>query len=86
MSAGALAASVTNATVFSVVHCATPSWVGSLAVLGFDSYDVFAVEPYGAAICMAGLVALAVSALTIVQDGQIVEQNLSHATKEAVSC
>lgn len=83
LSAGALAASVTNATVFSVVHCATPSWVGSLAVLGFDSYDVFAVEPYGTAICMAGLAVLTASALTIVRDGQMAEKNLPHVTKES---
>jgi hypothetical protein len=76
-SAGALTASVTNATVFSVVHCATPSWVGSLAVLGFDSYDVFALEPYGPAICTAGLTMLAVSALLIVRDGRTAEFNSS---------
>ncbi len=68
--AGALCASVTNATVFSVVHCATPSWVGSLAVLGFDSYDVFAIEPYGPIICLFGLAVLASSALLIVRDGR----------------
>jgi hypothetical protein len=65
---GALCAGVTNATVFSVVHCATPSWVGSLAVLGFDSYDVFPLEPYGPLISFAGLAALAVSAWLIARD------------------
>ena len=54
-SVGALCAGVTNATVFSVVHCATPSWVGSLAVLGFDSYDVFALEPFGPPHLLLGL-------------------------------
>jgi hypothetical protein len=63
---GALGASVTNATVFSVVHCATPSWVGSFAVLGLDQYDLFPIEPYGPLICTAGLVALIVSAMLIV--------------------
>jgi hypothetical protein len=67
-SIGALCAGVTNATVFSVVHCATPSWVGSLAVLGFDSYDVFALEPFGPLISFLGLAALAVSAWLIVRD------------------
>ncbi len=66
--AGVVCASVTNATVFSVVHCATPSWVGSLAVLGFDSYDLFAIEPYGSIICLLGLAALAASALLIARD------------------
>jgi hypothetical protein len=85
-SAGALAASVTSATVFSVVHCATPSWVGSLAVLGFDSYDVFALEPYGPAICTAGLMALAASALLIVRDGRMAESISTHTSKDAVRC
>jgi hypothetical protein len=67
-SVGALCAGVTNATVFSVVHCATPSWVGSLAVLGFDSYDVFPLEPYGPLISFLGLAALAVSAWLIARD------------------
>lgn len=67
-SAGALCATITNATVFSVVHCATPSWVGSLAVLGFDSYDVFAIEPFGSIICILGFAALVVSALLIIRD------------------
>ncbi len=66
--AGVVCASVTNATVFSVVHCAAPSWVGSLAVLGFDSYDVFAIEPYGPIVCLFGLAALAASALLIARD------------------
>lgn len=85
-SGGALAASVTSATVFSVVHCATPSWVGSLAVLGFDSYDVFALEPYGPAICAAGFMALVASALLIVRDGKMAESMPAHTSKEAVRC
>ncbi len=67
---GALCAGMTNATVFSVVHCATPSWVGSLAVIGFDSYDVFPLEPYGPLISFAGLAALAFSAWLIARDGR----------------
>ena len=85
-SAGALGAGVTNATVFSVVHCATPSWVGSLAVLGFDSYDLFAIEPYGPIICATGLAALAASALLIVRDGRAAEFTPSPATKEFAPC
>ena len=62
---GALGASIPNTTVFSVVHCAIPSWVGSFAVLGIDQYDLFPVQPYGPLICATGLVALATSALLI---------------------
>ena len=65
---GALGIGVTNATVFSVVHCATPSWVGSLAVLGFDTFDVFAVEAYGPLIGAIGFSALILSAFLIVRD------------------
>jgi hypothetical protein len=86
-SAGALGASVTNATVFSVVHCATPSWVGSLAVLGFDSYDLFAIEPYGPVICAAGLAALAAATLLIVRDGASAADPVSQSIpREAAPC
>ena len=85
--AGALCASVTNATVFSVVHCATPSWVGSLAVLGFDSYSVFALEPYGPLICAFGFAALALSAILLARDSRAAAKpsTLRHQT-EAASC
>jgi len=66
-SVGALCIGVTNATVFSVVHCARPSWVGSLAVLGFDTFDVFALEPYGPLIGAIGFLALVLSTLLIVR-------------------
>lgn len=62
---GALGASIPNTTVFSVVHCAIPSWVGSFAVLGIDQYDLFPIQPYGPLICATGLLALTVSALLI---------------------
>jgi len=62
---GALGASIPNTTVFSVVHCAIPSWIGSFAVLGIDQYDLYPIQPYGPLICAAGLLALTVSALLI---------------------
>lgn len=62
---GALAASIPNTTVFSVAHCAIPSWVGSFAVLGIDQYDLYPIQPYGPLFCAAGLLALIVSALLI---------------------
>lgn len=72
-SAGALCASLTSVTVFSVVHCATPSWVGSLAILGLDSSAAFAMEPFGPIATVLGLVALAVSAVWIVRDNRTAE-------------
>jgi len=84
--AGVVCASVTNATVFSVVHCATPSWVGSLAVLGFDSYDVFAIEPYGPIICLFGLAALAVSAVLIARERRADVAEPMGRVPEAVPC
>ena len=85
--AGALSASVTNATVFSVVHCATPSWVGSLAVLGFDSYDVFAIEPFGPFICLLGLAALVGPALLLARDWRAAAQRIAmQPLKEGARC
>ena len=65
--AGTLFASIPNATVFSVVHCATPSWVGSLAVLGIDSYGIFPLEPYGPLIAAGGFGLLLLSTLLLVR-------------------
>jgi len=84
--AGVVCASVTNATVFSVVHCATPSWVGSLAVLGFDSYDVFAIEPYGSIICLLGLAALAASTLLIARDSHVGLGKRLEGIRETAPC
>lgn len=67
-SAGASCASVTNATVFSVVHCAAPSWVGSLAVLGLDSVEMLSLEPYGPLIGLFGFAALGLSAVATARD------------------
>lgn len=67
VSAGAFGTAVTNTSVFSVAHCATPTWIGSLAVFGFDSYDLFAIEPYGVVIGATGLGTLAFCALVVAQ-------------------
>lgn len=69
-SAGALCASLTNATVFSVACCAAPSWVGSLAVIGVETSAAFALEPYGLAAFLFGIAALVVSALMIAGEGR----------------
>jgi len=60
--AGALFSGLTSATVFSVACCATPSWVGSLAVLGVETSAAFALEPYGPLAFLLGIAALAGSA------------------------
>jgi len=59
---GAIFSGLTSATVFSVACCATPSWVGSLAVLGFQTSAAFALEPYGPLAFLLGIAALAGSA------------------------
>lgn len=68
-SAGALSASVTSATIFSVACCSAPSWVGSLAVLGVETSSAFALEPYGPTASLLGIAALIVSALLIAREG-----------------
>jgi hypothetical protein len=73
-SVGALCAGLTSATVFSVAHCAAPSWVGSLAVLGVETSLAFAIEPFGPIASQLGIAALIVSALLIVRDGRHVER------------
>ncbi|ARP98302.1 hypothetical protein [Pseudorhodoplanes sinuspersici] len=86
-SLGSFCASVTNATVFSVVHCATPSWVGSLAVLGLDSYNLFAIEPFGPTISVLGLAALGISALLLLRDERSSDARARAAIpQEAVPC
>ncbi len=68
-SVGALFAGLTNATLFSIACCATPSWVGSLAILGVETSSAFALEPYGPAGSALGIVMLLVSALWLARDG-----------------
>jgi hypothetical protein len=62
-SVGALFTGLTNATLFSIACCSTPSWVGSLSILGVETSSAFALEPYGTAGSALGIVMLLVSAL-----------------------
>lgn len=62
-SVGALFTGVTNATLFSIACCSTPSWVGSLSILGVETSSAFALEPYGTLGSALGLVMLTCSAL-----------------------
>ncbi len=67
-SIGALCTGLTNATLFSIACCSTPSWVGSLAILGVETSSAFALEPYGAAASAAGIAMLVLSALWLAHD------------------
>jgi hypothetical protein len=67
---GALIAGLTNATLFSIACCSTPSWVGSLSILGVETSSVFALEPYGPLGSALGLAMLVVSALWLARDGR----------------
>jgi hypothetical protein len=67
---GALIAGLTNATLFSVACCSTPSWVGSLSILGMETSSVFALEPYGPLGSALGLAMLVVSALWLAWDSR----------------
>jgi hypothetical protein len=86
-SAGALSASITSATIFSVACCSAPSWVGSLAVLGVETSSAFALEPYGPAASVFGIAALIISALLIAHDGRTPEQPTPQRSPHgAMSC
>lgn len=84
-SAGTFGAGVTNTSVFATAHCATPSWIGSLAVFGFDSYDLFAIEPYGSIICAAGLAALAASALLTIGGDRFPPAGISLSSRDELA-
>jgi hypothetical protein len=86
-SLGALCAGLTSATVFSVACCAVPSWAGSLAVLGVETSLAFALEPFGPAASILGLVALAGSALWLFHDRNVVRRFTSlQSSQGAASC
>lgn len=68
-SVGALFTGLTNATLFSIACCSTPSWVGSLSILGVETSSAFALEPYGADGSALGLAMLLASALWLAHDG-----------------
>lgn len=67
-SIGALCAGLTNATLFSIACCSTPSWVGSFAILGVETSSAFALEPYGPAGSALGIAMLFISALWMARD------------------
>lgn len=67
---GALISGLTNATLFSIACCSTPSWVGSLSILGMETSSVFALEPYGPLGSALGLAMLIVSALWLARYGR----------------
>lgn len=67
-SIGALCTGVTNATLFSIACCSTPSWIGSLAILGVETSSAFALEPYGPAASAFGILLLLASALWLAHD------------------
>ena len=67
-SAGALFTGLTNSTLFSIACCSTPSWVGSLSILGIESSSAFALQPYGTDGTILGIVMLVISALWLAHD------------------
>jgi hypothetical protein len=67
-SVGALFTGLTNSTLFSIACCSTPSWVGSLSILGIESSSAFALQPYGTDGTILGIVMLIISALWLAHD------------------
>lgn len=56
---GAVLFGLTNVSLTWVVCCATPSWVVSLTLLGFDSAVSLSLQPYGVWLALAGALLLA---------------------------
>lgn len=81
---GALFSGLTSATVFSVACCAAPSWVGSLAVLGFETSAAFALEPYGSLASLIGIAALAGSAFWLALENRVTSADASAKLRPAV--
>ena len=67
-SVGTLFTGLTNSTLFSIACCSTPSWVGSLSILGIQSSSAFALQPYGTDGTILGIVMLVISALWLAYD------------------
>lgn len=67
-SVGTIFTGLTNSTLFSIACCSTPSWVGSLSILGIQSGSAFALQPYGTDGTILGIVMLIVSALWLAYD------------------
>ena len=86
-SVGALFTGLTNATLFSIACCATPSWVGSFAILGVETSSAFALEPYGPLGSAIGLAMLVVSALWLTRgNGAPTETDPLPSQQGALSC
>ncbi len=85
-SAGALFTGLTNATLFSIACCSTPSWVGSFAILGVESSSAFALEPYGTAGSILGLVMLVGSALWLARGRRGQDVPWTSSTEGAITC
>jgi len=85
-SVGALFTGLTNATLFSIACCSTPSWVGSLAILGVETSSAFALEPYGTAGSAVGIAMLLASALWLAHGGVQSTPASLRSTKGTQSC
>jgi hypothetical protein len=82
---GAVCASLTGITLFWVVCHSSPSWVVSLAILGFEVSTSLALEPVGPAVSLAGIAMLVVSALLIARDNRAAA-SAPLRQKEAATC
>jgi hypothetical protein len=60
---GAVLFGLTNVSLTWVVCCATPSWVVSLTLLGFDSALSLSLQPYGVWLALTGALLLACATL-----------------------
>jgi hypothetical protein len=56
---GAALFGLTNITVSSIVCCASPNWMVSLTLIGFDSALSLSLQPYGFWLALAGALLLA---------------------------
>lgn len=83
-SIGMMFAGLTNATLFSIACCSTPSWVGSLAILGVETSSAFALEPYGSAGSALGIAMLIAGALWLARGVSIFEK--AGVSRGAASC
>jgi hypothetical protein len=90
-SVGALGAGLTCITLYWVICHSGPTWVVSLAILGIDVSNAFALEPLGATLSLAGAAILVASALLTIYENQtasnVGQVNANTAKiKEAAPC
>jgi hypothetical protein len=69
---GAVLFGLTNVSLTWVVCCATPSWVVSLTLLGFDSALSLSLQPYGLWLAFTGALLLAGGSLWLGRQGHAV--------------